>query len=276
MTVVPTGVRGDESGLVARLTLEQKVHLLTGADSWALHGESAVGLRPLITSDGPAGVRGARFDPANPSTSLPCPVAIAATWDVDLVEEIATALGHETRSKGVDVLLAPTMNIVRTPLSGRGFECFSEDPLLTSRIAVAFVRGVQEAGVGATAKHFVANDSETDRRSYDARVSETVLRELYLPPFEACVVEADVAMVMAAYNSVNGATMTANPTLLRELLKGEWDFPGVVVSDWSATRTTVPSALAGLDLIMPGPHGPWGDLLVAAVRAGSVPESEID
>ena len=192
MTVVPTGVRGEESSLVARLTLEQKVHLLTGADSWALHGESAVGLRQLITSDGPAGVRGTRFDPSNPSTSLPCPVALAATWDVGLVEEIATALGQEARTKGVDVLLAPTMNIIRTPLSGRGFECFSEDPLLTSRIAVAYVRGVQRAGVGATAKHYVANDSETDRRSYVARISEGVLRELYLPPFEACVGEAGV------------------------------------------------------------------------------------
>ncbi len=276
MSSASTGIRGDESSLVARLTLEQKVRLLTGADSWSLYGESAVGLRPMVLSDGPAGVRGIRFDSNNPSSSLPCPVALAATWDERLVHDLALALGHEARAKGVDVLLGPTVNIVRTPLSGRGFECFSEDPLLTSRMAVAFVRGVQEAGVGATAKHYVANDSETDRRSYDARISETVLRELYLPPFEACVVEADVAMVMAAYNSVNGATMTANPTLLRGLLKAEWEFPGVVVSDWSATRTTVPSALAGLDLVMPGPRGPWGDLLLAAVRAGSVPESEID
>jgi len=276
MTVVPTGVRSDESGLVARLTLEQKVRLLTGADSWALHGESLVGLRPLITSDGPAGVRGARFDPSNPSTSLPCPVALAATWDVDLIEEIATALGHEARSKGVDVLLAPTMNIIRTPLSGRGFECFSEDPLLTSRIAVAYVRGVQRAGVGATAKHYVANDSETERRSYVARISEGVLRELYLPPFEACVGEAGVFLVMAAYNAVNGPTMTANAILLHDVLKSDWGFTGVVISDWSATTTTVPSALAGLDLVMPGPDGPWGDKLVAAVRNGAVPEAEID
>jgi beta-glucosidase len=276
MTVVPTDVRSDESGLVAQLTLEQKVRLLTGADSWALHGESLVGLRPMILSDGPAGVRGLRFDPSNPSTSLPCPVALAATWDEHLIEEIATALGHEARSKGVDVLLAPTMNIIRTPLSGRGFECFSEDPLLTSRIAVAYVRGVQRAGVGATAKHYVANDSETERRSYVARISEGVLRELYLPPFEACVGEAGVFLVMAAYNAVNGPTMTANAILLHDVLKSDWGFTGVVVSDWSATTTTVPSALAGLDLVMPGPDGPWGDKLVAAVRSGAVPEAEID
>jgi len=170
-------IRSDESGLVARLTLEQKVRLLTGVDSWALHGESAIGLRPIVMSDGPAGVRGTRMDPANPSTSLPCPVALAATWDPDLVQELTTALGREVRSKGIDVLLAPTVNIIRTPLSGRGFECFSEDPLLTSRIAVAYVRGVQGAGVGATAKHYVANDSETQRRTYNARISERVLRE---------------------------------------------------------------------------------------------------
>src|SRR4029077_9032222 len=168
------------------------------------------------------------------------------------------------------------VNIVRTPLSGRGFECFSEDPLLTSRIAVAYVRGVQSMGVGATVKHYVANDSETERRTYDARVSEQVLRELYLPPFEACVAEADVFLVMAAYNSVNGAFMTTNLALLRDLLKTEWGFQGVVVSDWSATSTTVASAVGGLDLIMPGPDGPWGALLVAAVRAGAVPEAAVD
>ena len=276
MTEATTGVRGDDSGLVARLTLEQKVRLLTGADSWQLHGEAILGLRPIVMSDGPAGVRGTRFDSRNPSSSLPCPVALGATWDEQLVHDLAFALGQETRARGVDVLLAPTINIVRTPLSGRGFECFSEDPLLTTRIAVAYVRGVQEAGVAATAKHYVANDSETERRTYDARISETVLRELYLAPFEACVVDASVALVMAAYNSVNGAAMTANPVLLRDLLKAEWAFPGVVVSDWSATKTTVPSATGGLDLVMPGPHGPWGDQLLKAVREGRVPEADID
>jgi beta-glucosidase len=276
MTTPTVDVSGDHQHLVARLSLEQKVRLLTGADAWVLHGESTIGLRPMVVSDGPAGVRGRRFDTAHPSSSLPCPVALAATWDVDLVEELATALGREARAKGVDVILGPTINIVRTPLSGRGFECFSEDPLLTARMAVAYVRGVQKTGVGATAKHFVANDSETERRTYDARIAEGVLRELYLAPFEACVDEAGVFMVMAAYNSVNGATMTANRPLLHDLLKGQWGFPGVVVSDWSATTSTVPSALAGLDLVMPGPSGPWGDRLLDAVRDGAVPEAVID
>jgi beta-glucosidase len=276
MSSTKESVRSDESGPVGRLTLEQKVRLLTGADGWNLYAEKALGLRPIVMSDGPAGVRGIRFDAARPSSSLPCPVALAATWDERLVHDVALALGHEARARGVDVLLAPTVNIVRTPLSGRGFECFSEDPVLSARIAVAYVRGVQEAGVAATVKHFVANDSETERRSYDALVAESVLRELYLPPFEACVAEADVALVMAAYNSVNGAFMTANRALLHDLLKTEWGFRGVVVSDWSATSTTAPSAKAGLDLVMPGPHGPWGDHLVAEVHAGSVAESDID
>ena len=276
MNATAIGTSSDESGLLPRLSLEQKVRLLTGADAWSLNAINAVGLRTLVMSDGPSGVRGRRFDPRHPSSSLPCPVALGATWDEHLVGEIAFALGEETRSKGVDVLLAPTVNIIRTPLSGRGFECFSEDPLLTARLAVAYVRGVQQSGVGATAKHYVANDSETDRRTYDARVTEQVLRELYLAPFEACVFEADVALVMAAYNSVNGNSMTANSPLLRDVLKDEWGFQGVVVSDWHAARTTEPAAIAGLDLVMPGPHGPWGDLLLDAVRAGTVPEAAID
>lgn len=270
------GMGERESTLLARLTLEQKVRLLTGADSWVLYGEPAVGLRPVVMSDGPAGVRGVRYDSANPSSSLPCPIALGATWDVELIEELATALGREAHSKGVDVILGPTINIVRTPLSGRGFECFSEDPYLTSRIAVAYVRGVQRAGVGATAKHYVANDTETERRTYDARIPDGVLRELYLAPFEACVAEADVLWVMASYNSVNGATMTANRSLLRGVLKGEWRFAGAVVSDWSATTSTVASAEAGLDLVMPGPNGPWGSKLLDAVRERRVDEAVID
>ncbi|MGH7763693.1 MAG: glycoside hydrolase family 3 N-terminal domain-containing protein, partial [Candidatus Dormibacteraceae bacterium] len=131
MTDATAAVAGDESSLVARLTLEQKVRLLTGADSWMLNSEAAIGLRPMLLSDGPVGVRGKGFDRADPSSSLPCPVALAATWDVDLIQQLAKALGQEARSRGIDVILGPTVNIVRTPLSGRGFECFSEDPLLT-------------------------------------------------------------------------------------------------------------------------------------------------
>jgi beta-glucosidase len=262
--------------LPAELTVHDKVLLLTGADSWRTQGAEALGLRPMITSDGPAGVRGVVLDERHPSSSLPCPSALGATWNPEIVRELAAALGAEARSKGVDVLLAPTINLMRTPLGGRGFECFSEDPVLTARLAVAFVRGVQSAGVAATAKHFVGNDSETERWTYDARIAERVLRELYLAPFEACVREAGVALVMAAYNKVNGVAMTEHAYLLRDVLKDEWGFDGVVTSDWHAARSTAATALAALDLAMPGPDGPWGGQLAQAVADGAVTPEVLD
>src|ERR1700735_1962696 len=189
--------------LLPDLTVDEKALLLTGADSWRTQGAEALGLRPMIMSDGPAGVRGVFLDERQPSSSLPCPSALGATWDPDLVRELAAALGAEARGKGVDVLLAPTINLMRTPLGGRGFECFSEDPVLSARIASGYVAGLQSAGVAAAVKHYVGNDSETERWTYDARIAEAVLRELYLVPFEASVREAGAVMVMAAYNAVN-------------------------------------------------------------------------
>jgi beta-glucosidase len=264
------------ASLIAALSLQDKVLLLTGADSWRTQGAEALGLRPMIMSDGPAGARGVALDERLPSTSLPCPSALGATWDVDLVRELAAALGTEAGSKGIDVLLGPTINLMRTPLGGRGFECFAEDPVLTAQIAASYVIGLQETGVAATIKHYVGNDSETERWSYDARISELVLRELYLPPFEACVREAGAALVMAAYNKVNGVPMTENTRLLADVLKGEWGFDGVVTSDWSAARSTTATALAALDLVMPGPDGPWGEQLARAVADGLVAEEVLD
>jgi len=260
---------------VERLTTEQKVRLLTGADFWSLHEEPAAGLRRLVVSDGPAGVRGEHWDERDTSTNIPSPTALASTWDELLVEEVGRLLAFEARRKRVDVLLAPTVNLHRTPYAGRHFECFSEDPLLTARIAVAYVRGVQTGGVGATVKHFVANDSETERMTLDAKIDERALFELHLAPFEAVVCEANVWAVMAAYNSVNGHSMTESPLLL-DILKRRWGFDGVVMSDWFATRSTEDSARAALDLAMPGPDGPWGDALVEAVRAGTVDQAAID
>jgi beta-glucosidase len=262
--------------LLAALPVAAKVALLTGADSWRTHACPAIGLRPMVTSDGPAGVRGTTKDERKPSASMPCPAALGATWDAELVHRVALALGAEARSKGVDILLAPTVNLMRTPLGGRGFEFFAEDPVLTAVLATAYVRGVQDAGVAATVKHYTANDSETERWTYDARISETVLRELYLVPFEACVREAGAWLIMAAYNSVNGERMTENARLLRDVLKHEWGFDGVVASDWHAARSTVPTAVATLDLSMPGPDGPWGDLLASAVADGEVSEEVLD
>jgi beta-glucosidase len=260
---------------VAKLTLEQKVRLLTGADFWSLYPEPAAGLRRLVVSDGPAGVRGERWDERSPSANVPSPTALAASWDEARVERIGGLLAAQARAKGVDVLLAPTVNLHRSPYGGRHFECFSEDPLLSARIGVAYVRGVQGGGVAATVKHFVGNDSETQRMTLDARIDERVLRELYLAPFEAIVREAGVWAVMAAYNGVNGHTMTESP-LLRDVLQGEWGFDGLVMSDWFATRSTEAAGNAGLDLAMPGPVSPWADALVAAVRAGTVDEALVD
>jgi beta-glucosidase len=265
-----------ERSLIAALTVQEKVLLLTGADSWRTQGAEALGLRPMITSDGPAGARGVIKDERSPSSSLPCPSAMGATWDRDLIGELAAALGAEARHKGVDILLGPTINLMRTPLGGRGFECFAEDPVLTAAIATAYVRGVQSAQVAATVKHYVANDSETERWTYDARISEQVLRELYLLPFEACVREAGAMLVMAAYNTVNGIRMTEHEHLLKEVLKGEWGFDGVVISDWHAARSTAATALAALDLSMPGPGGPWGDQLARAVADGAVKPEVLD
>jgi beta-glucosidase len=269
-------VEPTERELAARLSVATKIRLLTGADSWRTEGCEDIGLRPMVTSDGPAGVRGTIKDERCPSASLPCPSALGATWDTELVGRLAAALGAEASSKGVDILLAPTVNLMRTPLGGRGFECFAEDPVLTARLASAYVRGVQSAGVATAVKHYVGNDSETQRWTYDARIAESVLRELYLVPFEACVREAGAWLVMAAYNRLNGDRMTENRPLLRDVLKNEWGFDGVVVSDWHAARSTRETAVATLDLSMPGPDGPWGDLLARAVEAGAVTQELLD
>ena len=260
---------------LAALSLEQKVRLLTGADFWALHDEPAAGLRRLVTSDGPAGVRGERWDEREPSANVPSPTLLAATWDVARIERLGRLLAAEARRKGVDVVLAPMVNLHRTPYGGRHFESFSEDPLLTARIGAAYVRGLQSEGVAATVKHFVANDSETERFTLDARVDERPLRELYLAPFEAIVRDTGAWTVMAAYNAVNGTTMTESP-LLQEVLHDEWGWDGLVMSDWTAARSTEGAANAALDLAMPGPDGPWGEALVRGVREGRVPMERID
>ncbi|GIG92775.1 beta-glucosidase [Plantactinospora endophytica] len=257
------------------LDLETKVRLLSGQDFWTLPGVPAIGLGSLVMSDGPIGIRGVRWTPHDPSIALPSPTALAATWDPGLARQAGRLLGAECRRKGIHLLLAPTVNLHRSPLGGRHFECYSEDPLLTAEIGVGYVSGVQDVGVGATVKHLVANDSETERMTVDVRVTERALREVYLAPFER-IVAAGVWAVMAAYNGVNGFTMTEHGGLLRDLLKREWGFDGLVVSDWTATRSTEASANAGLDVVMPAVGDPWGDALVAAVRAGSVAEAEVD
>jgi beta-glucosidase len=257
------------------LDLETKVKLLSGQDFWTLPAIPEIGLRSLVMSDGPIGLRGIGWRPDDPSVALPSPTALAATWDPALARTAGRLLGQEARRKGVHVLLAPTVNLHRSPLGGRHFECYSEDPLLTGEIGAAYVAGVQDQGVGTTVKHFVANDSETDRFTVDVRVGERALRELYLAPFER-IVGAGAWGVMAAYNGVNGSTMTEHADLQIGVLKREWGFDGFVVSDWTAARATAPAANGGLDVVMPAVGDPWGEALVAAVRSGAVAEEVVD
>ena len=261
--------------LLARLTLEEKVSLLAGQDFWSLPPLPGIGLRSLVMSDGPIGVRGTGWAPQDPSIALPSPTALAAAWDVTLARRAGLLLGQESRRKGVHVLLGPTVNLQRTPLGGRHFECYSEDPLLTGEIAAGFVAGVQEHGVATTVKHLVGNDFETDRMDTDVRIGERALREVYLAPFER-VVRAGGWGVMSAYNAVNGLPMASNGPIQSAILKDEWGFDGVVVSDWRAARDTVGAALGGLDIAMPQLENPWGDKLIAAVRDGRVGMDVID
>ncbi|MGO3885955.1 MAG: beta-glucosidase [Mycetocola sp.] len=257
----------------AALSLEQKITLLTGQDFWTTHPVDEIGLRSLVLSDGPSGVRGESWDERDPSLNLPSASALSSAWSEDIAERYGAASAAEAQRKGVDVVLGPTINLHRSPRGGRHFEAFSEDPRLSGILAAAYIRGVQAAGVAATPKHYVANDSETERFTVDVAVDERTLHELYLLPFEIAVREGRAWAIMSAYNSINGATATEN-TLLDNPLRTDWGFDGVVVSDWTAVRSTA-SAAVGQDLEMPGPQGAWGPALLAAVQAGEVSEDAI-
>ncbi|WP_033261599.1 beta-glucosidase H [Amycolatopsis vancoresmycina] len=266
----------DVDALLAELDLDTKASLLAGQDVWSLPALPRIGLASLVLSDGPVGVRGTRWSPDDPSVTLPSPTALAASWDPRLAVEAGRLLAQEARRKGVHVLLAPTVNLHRSPLGGRHFECYSEDPLLTGMIGAGYVTGVQDGGVAVTVKHFVANDFETERFTADVHVGERALRELYLAPFELIVRRAKPWGIMAAYNSVNGVTMTQHAELLNGVLRDEWGFDGFVVSDWLAARDTVASANGGLDVAMPGPRTVFGEQLAEAVRGGEVDEAVVD
>lgn len=266
---------------LASLDLETKVRLLTGATAWRLFPAEAAALRSMVVSDGPAGVRGTGEVPGETSLSFPSPSAVAATWDVGLAARLGRLFAAEARAHHADVVLAPVVNLQRTPVGGRHYECFSEDPLLTAHIAGAVVESMQADGVAACVKHFVGNESETQRTEYVVRMDDRTLREVYLAPFEHVLLTSGAWTVMAAYNGLDldgeVATATEHRGLLTGILKGEWGYDGVVISDWLAARSTAPSAVAGLDLVMPGPGGPWAaGRLLAAVRDGEVAESVVD
>ncbi|WP_329216843.1 glycoside hydrolase family 3 C-terminal domain-containing protein [Streptomyces sp. NBC_01485] len=261
---------------LGKLDLDAKARLLAGQDMWSLPALPEIGLESLVMSDGPIGVRGVRWTSGDPSVALPSPTALAATWDPELARRAGVLLAQEARRKGVHVLLAPTVNLHRSPLGGRHFEAYSEDPYLTGRIGTGYVRGVQSGGVGTTVKHFVANDAETDRFTVNNLVSERALRELYLAPFEAIVENAHPWGIMTAYNTVNGTSMTEHRYLVNEVLRGEWGFDGYNVSDWMAARDTVAAVEGGLDVAMPGPRTIFGQALAQAVRDGKAEESTVD
>lgn len=267
-----------DADLLAALTLEEKAALTAGANEWSTVAVPRLGIPSWQMSDGPNGARGPSLSTATGGRTLcvPCGTALAASWDPALIERIGAALGGEARAKDVRLLLAPTINLHRAPLAGRNFECYSEDPLLTAAIAVGYVRGLQSRGVGAVVKHFVGNEAETARTLLDSVIDERTLRELYLVPFEAVVREAGAMAIMTGYNRLNGLWCSESEWLLRDILRGEWGFDGLVMTDWWAVGSTVESLRAGLNLQMPGPGRFYGPAVAQAVSDGLVEESLLD
>ena len=269
----------DVDALVGRMTLDEKASLTAGVDSWHTGSVPRLGIPAVKFTDGPNGARGeTRGDGLSitPSVCIPSETALGATWDPDLVAETAAMVARQARDKGARVLLAPTVNLHRHPLWGRNFEAFSEDPILTAKLAIGYIRGVQAQGVLATVKHFVGNETEYERNTSSSVVDERTLRELYLLPFEYAVKVADVLALMTSYNRVNGCHSSDDPRLLTDILRREWGFGGVVMTDWWALVRTLEAARAGLDLEMPGPPRSFGAALATAVRAGDVDESLLD
>ncbi len=260
--------------LVAQLTRDEKVALLSGADVWRTAAIERLGIPATKTTDGPNGARGDSTTGAR-AVCLPASISIAASFDAELVTEVGRLLGRETVRKGAQILLAPTINMARHPLGGRNFESFGEDPMLTSVMAVAYIAGVQDEGVGACAKHFVANDVEYARLTVSSEIDERTLREVYLAPFEAAV-NAGVWSLMAAYPKLNGEHCTENRWLLTDLLRDEWGFDGLVMSDWGATHHRSRPIVAGMDLEMPGPPLVLGQGLLDAIEAGELTEADLD
>ncbi|KAH6665334.1 glycoside hydrolase superfamily [Plectosphaerella plurivora] len=258
------------------MTLEEKVSLLTGKDMWRTNGIPRLGIPMIKTSDGPVGVRGSTFVDGLGAAQLPMGCSLAATWDLSVLQSVSQVLIDEAKNKGSNVLLDPTVCIPRTPLGGRNYESYSEDPFLTGKIAATFISSLQDAGVGACIKHFAANDQEERRFFINANMSERALREIACQPFQIAVRESDPWTVMTAYNKVNGQYSSGNTHLLGDILRGEWAWDGLVMSDWFGTNSMVPSLEAGLDLEMPGPVRRRGQHLLKAHAAGLVDTRFID
>jgi beta-glucosidase len=267
----PNDIEARVNSILTQLTLEEKVDLLAGVDGFYIRDVPRLKLPRFKMADGPIGVR--NFGPA---TAMAAGIGLAATWNPALAERVGTEIGRDARAKGVHFMLGPGVNIYRAPMNGRNFEYFGEDPFLASRVAVGYVKGIQSQGVSATIKHFLGNNSEFDRHNTDSLIDERALREIYLPVFEAAVKEAHVGAVMSAYNLTNGTHMSQHHYLLTDVLKTEWKFDGLVMSDWGGTYDGVGAANGGQDLEMPGPAHMNRKELLPAIQKGEVSTATID
>jgi beta-glucosidase len=262
--------------LIDQMTIEEQVSLLSGEDFWSVPAIARLGIGKLRVTDGPNGARGGgSLIGGVKSASFPVGIAIGASWNVALAREIGAALAEEVKSKSAHMLLAPTVNLHRSVTNGRNFECYSEDPILTAELAVGYIEGLQGAGIGATIKHYAGNESEIERTTISSEIDERALRELYLIPFEWAVKKADTWGVMSSYNKVNGTYASESEWLLTTVLRNEWGFDGIVMSDWFGSHSTAETVNAGLDLEMPGPPRDRGAKLVAAVEAGTVSQATL-
>ena len=269
--------------IVKKLTLEEKVSLCSGTDFWHTKVIERLQIPSVMVSDGPSGLRkqnpeaGIReVNNSIESVCFPAAVNLASSFDTDLVRSVGEAIGDECQAEDVAAILAPGCNIKRSPLCGRNFEYYSEDPYLSGKTAAAYINGVQSKGVGTSLKHFCANNQEFRRNSYDSRIDERTLREIYLKGFEIAVKESQPWTVMCAYNMVNGVQMSENKRLLTDILRKEWGFEGLVVSDWGAVRDRVKGIAAGLDLEMPGNGGIYDRLVIDAVKNKELAEEDLD
>ncbi|CAN6626001.1 hypothetical protein TRVA0_010S02520 [Trichomonascus vanleenenianus] len=266
----------DVDEVLSKMTLEQKVSLLAGKDFWSTQEIPELGIPSMRVSDGPNGLRGNQFFRSTPAACLPCGTAMGATFDPELINKAGEVLAVEAKAKGIHVVLGPTANIQRSPLGGRGFESFAEDPYLSGTIASAVINGMQKEGIHATMKHFVCNDQEDERRGYNAIVSDRAFREVYMMPFQLAMRDAMPRCIMTCYNKVNGTHASQNLKLIKEILRDEWKFDGLVMSDWFGTYSTEAAIKAGLNLEMPGPTIYRGDLLKNAVLCRTVLETDVD
>lgn len=273
----------DLKALMSRMTLEDKASLCASPDFYHTRGIERLGIPSLVLADGANGVRRhvesdeAQMDDRTfPAVCFPSGATIACSWDRSLLLQVGEALGETALILGVDVLLGPAINIKRSPLCGRNFEYYSEDPFLSSALATSYIKGVQSKGIGTSIKHFAANNQEYKRMSVDVRVDERTLREIYLASFEAAVIEAQPWTVMCAYNQINGAYCSENGFLLNDVLRKEWKFEGAVMSDWGAVADREKGITAGLDLEMPTSYGYGDRRILNAISDGSLSEADLD